>query len=185
MTFSIRPAKIDDIPAITAIYAESVINGTASYELVAPGQDEMARRFEANTRQGYPFIVAEDSGGIILGYAYASAFRTRPAYRWLVEDSIYLAPSAQGKGIGRALLERLLRLCEELGFRQMVAVIGGASAASVRLHGSLGFELTGTLRGTGFKHGRWLDTVLMQKALGDGNRTDPDQACYPGTLFGG
>src|SRR5690606_19462093 len=129
--------------------------------------------------QGYPYIAAEDETGRLIGYAYASAFRTRPAYRWLVEDSIYLSPEARGKGTGKALLRELLGRCEALGFRQMVAVIGGASPASVSVHKSLGFEMTGTLKGTGFKHGRWLDTVLMQIALGDGTKTLPDMAAYP------
>ena len=183
MTFILRDATPDDLPAISAIYRESVLNGTASYELVPPDQAEMARRFSEIRASGYPYIAAEGEDGALLGYAYASAFRTRPAYRWLVEDSIYLAPEARGRGIGRALLAELLRRCEALGFRQMVAVIGGASAASVAVHRSLGFDLTGTLKGTGFKHGRWLDTVLMQISLGEGATSEPDPAAYPGSLF--
>jgi L-amino acid N-acyltransferase YncA len=144
----------------------------------------MGRRFAAITSQGYPYIAAVDEDGSVLGYAYASAFRTRPAYRWLVEDSIYLAPSARGRGLGRALLQRLVEDCTALGFRQMVAVIGGANPASVALHRGLGFEMTGILKGTGFKHGQWLDTALMQLALGDGLTTDPDERTYPGTLHG-
>lgn len=185
MTIRIRNASPSDLPAITEIYRDSVENGVASYELTPPDLAEMTKRFEAITSQGYPYIAAEDETGSLIGYAYASAFRTRPAYRWLVEDSIYLSPEARGKGIGKALLKELLARCETLGFRQMVAVIGGASPASVSVHKSLGFEMTGTLKGTGFKHGRWLDTVLMQIALGDGTQTLPDMAAYPGSLFAG
>ncbi|TWF50216.1 GNAT family N-acetyltransferase [Neorhizobium alkalisoli] len=183
MTFHLEDATAADIAAITEIYRDSVLTGTASYEITPPDEAEMASRFEAITAKGYPYIAARDEDGALLGYAYASAFRTRPAYRWLVEDSIYLAPAARGRGVGKALLKELLVRCEALGFRQMVAVIGGASPASVGVHKSLGFEMTGTLKGTGFKHGKWLDTVLMQIELGDGKATDPDLKTYPGTLF--
>lgn len=182
MSFSLRDAHLADLPAITAIYADSVTHGTASYEMTPPDQAEMRERFLAITSRGYPYIAAEGQDGALLGYAYASAFRTRPAYRWLVEDSIYLAPEARGRGIGRALLGELVSRCTTLGFRQMVAVIGGASPASIAVHHAQGFELSGTLRGTGFKHGRWLDTVMMQCSLGEGNTSDPDQLAYPGTL---
>ncbi|MBU1316134.1 MAG: GNAT family N-acetyltransferase [Alphaproteobacteria bacterium] len=182
MSFSLRDARLSDLAAITAIYADSVTNGTASYEMTPPDEAEMQERFLAITSRGYPYIAAEGHDGAFLGYAYASAFRTRPAYRWLVEDSIYLAPAARGQGIGRALLAELVDRCTTLGFRQMVAVIGGASPASIALHHAHGFELSGTLKGTGFKHGRWLDTVMMQRRLGDGNTSDPDQLAYPGTL---
>ncbi|KEQ07074.1 GNAT family N-acetyltransferase [Pseudorhizobium pelagicum] len=182
MSFSLRDARLSDLAAITAIYADSVTNGTASYEMTPPDEAEMQERFLAITSRGYPYVAAEGRDGTFLGYAYASAFRTRPAYRWLVEDSIYLAPEARGKGIGRALLAELVDRCTTLGFRQMVAVIGGASPASIALHHAQGFELSGTLKGTGFKHGRWLDTVMMQRSLGDGNTSDPDQLAYPGTL---
>lgn len=185
MIFSLRDACSADLPEITAIYTESVLNGAASYELAPPDQAEMEARFLAITSKGYPYIAAESPDGLLLGYAYASAFRTRPAYRWLVEDSIYLAPGARGRGIGKALLAELVARCATLGFRQMVAVIGGASPSSVAVHQALGFELTGTLKATGFKHGRWQDTVLMQIALGDGTATDPDPETYPGTLYPG
>lgn len=185
MLFSLRNADLSDLPAITAIYADSVLHGTASYELDPPEEAEMQERFLAITSKGFPYIAAEDPDGVLLGYAYASSFRTRPAYRWLVEDSIYLAPAARGRGIGRALLADLLQRCTQLGFRQMVAVIGGASDASVALHKSLGFETTGTLKGTGFKHGRWLDTVLMQLELGEGTASEPDPQSYPGSLYAG
>jgi phosphinothricin acetyltransferase len=185
MTYRLRDARTSDLPAITAIYRESVLTGVASYEISPPSQAEMESRFAAIIGQGYPYISAEADDGTLLGYAYASAFRTRPAYRWLVEDSIYLAPEARGKGIGKALLADLLARCTALGFRQMVAVIGGASPASIAVHRAAGFEMTGTLNGTGFKHGTWLDTMLMQVALGDGKQTDPNPDAYPGTLFKG
>jgi L-amino acid N-acyltransferase YncA len=183
MIFSIRDARTADLATITEIYSDSVLTGTASYEITPPDFAEMTTRHAGIVERGYPFIVAEADDGRLLGYAYASAFRTRPAYRWLVEDSIYLARQAQGKGIGRALLKELLTRCEVLGFRQMVAVIGGASPASIAVHKSLGFEMTGTLKGTGFKHGKWLDTALMQIALGEGKETEPNVSAYPGSLF--
>ncbi|MGN6548337.1 MAG: GNAT family N-acetyltransferase [Pararhizobium sp.] len=185
-TVSIRTASPEDLPAITAIYAESVKNGVASYELVPPTLDEMRARFVAVTGEGYPYVVAEAAnGGGIAGYAYASAFRTRPAYRWLVENSIYLDPASRGQGLGRLLLDELVRRCTSLGFRQMIAVIGGAHPASVGVHRAAGFVECGRMTATGFKHGRWLDTVLMQLPLGEGAKSDPDPETYPGTLFKG
>jgi L-amino acid N-acyltransferase YncA len=165
MSFALRPASLADFDVITTIYRECVENGTATYELTAPTREEMARRFQTNTKRGYPYIVAEDAGQVI-GYAYASPFRDRPAYRFLVEDSIYLASEARGKGAGRRLL-----------------VIGGAHPASVGVHRAAGFTMIGTMPGTGFKFGRWLDTVIMQKELGEGLATLPDEGSYPGTLF--
>ncbi|MHB0951629.1 MAG: GNAT family N-acetyltransferase [Allorhizobium sp.] len=185
MSFALRNAVSTDVPSIAEIYADAVLTGTASYELVPPGESEMMSRFGAITAQGYPYIAAVGPGGEFLGYAYASAFRTRPAYRWLVEDSIYLSREARGVGIGKALLLELVRRSTALGFRQMAAVIGGASPASVGLHRACGFEMAGKLTGTGFKHGKWLDTVLMQLALGEGDSTEPDETVYPGTLFTG
>jgi len=138
MTVTLRDAAAADLAAITRIYAEAVLTGTASYELVAPDEVEMMARFEATTRQGYPYIVAVDPTGTVLGYAYVSAFRTRPAYRWLVEDSIYIAAKARGRGIGKLLLEALVQRATALGFRQMVAVIGGASLASIAVHRACG-----------------------------------------------
>jgi len=181
----IRDATQSDLPEITRIYTDSVLNGVASYELVAPDAAEMGLRMQAITDKGYPYLIAEDEDGAVLGYAYASAFRTRPAYRWLVEDSIYLAPEARGRGVGRALLDALIAQCEALGFRQMVAVIGGAHPASIALHQKAGFVSSGMITGSGHKHGRWLDTVFMQRPLGEGNQTDPDPMSYPGTLFAG
>jgi len=185
MFFILRDAVSTDVPSIAEIYADAVLTGTASYELVPPTENEMTSRFAAITAQGYPYIAAVGSGGEFLGYAYASAFRTRPAYRWLVEDSIYLSRDARGMGIGKALLSELVRRTTALGFRQMAAVIGGASPASVGLHRACGFEIAGKLTGTGFKLGKWLDTVLMQLALGEGDSTNPDETVYPGTLFTG
>jgi phosphinothricin acetyltransferase len=171
----IRDGRADDIPVITTIYADAVRHGTASWELEPPSQGEMQRRFEALVADGYPYLVAL-RGEDILGYAYAGAYRPRPAYRSTVEDSIYLARQAQGMGIGRALLAALITACEARGFRQMVAVIGdgnGASQASRRLHEQAGFQLIGTARSVGYKHGRWLDQMLMQKELGEGDQTPP------------
>lgn len=180
---SLRPATLRDIAAITAIYRHSVLNGTASYEIIPPDETEMARRMQGVKEQSFPYIVAEDEGGHLLGYAYASPFRTRPAYRWLVEDSIYLAADAQGKGVGKALLKALIEQCTALGFRQMIAVIGGASPASIGVHTSLGFTHAGGITGSGFKMGQWLDTVFMQRTLGEGNQTLPDESAYPGNLL--
>ena len=182
MPLEIRDLTLSDLSAVTAIYADAVENGTASYELVPPDLQEMTGRYQALKAKGYPYLAALDESGTLLGYAYASAFRTRPAYRWLVEDSIYINPSTRGRGVGKALLTELLQRCESLGFRQMVAVIGGASEASMAVHRSCGFEMAGRLVGTGFKHGLWLDTVFMQKALGAANTAAPDLGAYPATL---
>ncbi|MCD1635068.1 GNAT family N-acetyltransferase [Martelella mediterranea] len=172
MTATLRPASPADLSAITEIYAECVLNGVASYELEPPSREEMEARMTAITAAGYPYLAATE-GDRVIGYAYASAFRTRPAYRWLVENSVYLSPEARGKGVGKSLLSQLVTECETRGFRQMVAVIGGASPASIALHTALGFTEAGRLTGTGFKHGKWLDTVFMQRPLGEGNRSDP------------
>jgi phosphinothricin acetyltransferase len=172
---SIRPADPVDIPAITAIYAHAVLHGTASWELDPPDEAEMLRRREAILAGGYPYLVAEHAG-LVLGYAYAGAYRPRPAYRATVENSIYIAPDAQGLGVGAALLEALMAECSARGFRQMIAVIGdgtGASIGSRRLHERAGFRLIGVAEKVGYKHGRWLDQMLMQKELGEGDRTPP------------
>jgi phosphinothricin acetyltransferase len=169
----IRPARPDDIPAIAAIYAHAVIHGTASFELAPPDAAEMTRRFEALASGGYPYLVAQ-AEGTILGYAYAGPYRPRPAYRSTVEDSVYVAPEAQGRGVGRALLAALIEASEALDFRLMVAVIGDAeSRGSIRLHESLGFAHVGALEPVGYKHGRWLATVLMQRVLGPGGDSPP------------
>jgi phosphinothricin acetyltransferase len=176
MTALVRPSQDVDVAAITAIYAEAVIHGTASFELEPPSEAEMARRRAALLQGGYPYLVAE-GGGVILGYAYAGAYRTRPAYRSTVEDSVYVTPSAQGRGVGRALLAALIAACEASDFRRMIAVVGDkASIGSIRLHESLGFQPAGVLEAVGYKHGRWLATVLMQRVLGAGTSSPPKQS---------
>jgi len=170
----IRPAQPLDLPAITGIYDHAVRNGTASFEIEPPDEAEMRRRFEAMRASGHPYLVA-DCSGAIAGYAYAGPYRARPAYHWCVEDSIYVAPQWQGHGIGRLLLERLVDAAATAGFRQMIAVIGdSANTASIGLHRMAGFRLVGTFDDVGFKFGRWLDSVLMQRALGPGAITPPD-----------
>jgi phosphinothricin acetyltransferase len=180
-----RPATLTDIGCITEIYADAVLNGTASYELEPPTPGDMAERFETLRSNGYPYIVAQDDEGTVLGYAYASAFRTRPAYRFIVEDSIYVAPQAKGRGVGRLLLEALIEAVAALGFRQVIAVIGDgtAASASVKLHEKIGFQHSGRLEGSGYKHGRWLDTVFMQLELNGGAKAAPDPQSWPERKF--
>jgi L-amino acid N-acyltransferase YncA len=174
MRLIIRPSRENDIPAITAIYAHAVQHGTASFELEPPNEAEMARRRNALLADGFPYLVAEKAGDI-LGYAYAGQYRPRPAYRYAVEDSLYIAPEHQGRGIGKALLAELVTICEGIGFRQMVAVIGDSqSLGSIATHRACGFEPSGVVRNVGFKHGRWLDQVLMQRPLGEGAQTRPE-----------
>jgi phosphinothricin acetyltransferase len=169
----IRPAQPGDLGFITAIYDHAVRHGTASFELDPPDAREMTRRYESLRAGGYPYLVAELDGEVS-GYAYAGPYRARPAYRWSVVDSIYIAPQAQRRGIGRALLTRLLAEAEAGGFRQMIAVIGdSANTGSIELHRDAGFRLVGTFENVGFKFGRWLDSVLMQRALGRGATTTP------------
>ncbi len=173
MSILIRDSRDSDIPAIAAIYAPAVLTGTSSFELDPPDIAEMARRRAGLIEQGFPYLVAE-TGGVLTGYCYAGPYRPRPAYRHTVEDSIYIAPASQGQGIGRALLSALIAVCEAQGFRQMVAVIGdSASVASIGLHRAHGFTPSGTVRSVGFKHGRWLDQVLMQRDLGAGDAEPP------------
>jgi phosphinothricin acetyltransferase len=170
---SIRPAGPADIAAITRIYAHAVEHGTASFELEPPDRSEMARRQQELLTNGYPYLVAERAGAVA-GYAYAGPYRARPAYHWSLEDSIYVAPGLHRQGIGRLLLDRLIAQAQMRGFRQLIAVIGdSAQAASVAVHVATGFRLVGTLQSVGFKHGRWLDTVLMQRPLGSGDATPP------------
>ena len=174
MTLAIRPAKISDIPAITAIYAPAVEHGTASFELEPPDETEMARRMENLIGNGFPYIVAEIEGALA-GYAYAAPYRVRPAYRLTVENSVYIAPDMQRHGVGRALLAALIEACDARNYRQMIAVIGDSTkqAASIGLHKALGFRHVGVIEDVGFKHGRWLDSVLMQRELGAGAKTKP------------
>jgi L-amino acid N-acyltransferase YncA len=169
----LRSAKPGDIPELTRIYAHAVRHGTASFELEPPDVAEMTRRYHALVERGYPYLVAQ-SAGEVLGYAYAGAYRARPAYRWTVENSIYVAPNVHRRGVGGALMRRLIEASEARGYRQMIAVIGdSANLASIELHRALGFHMVGTLTHTGFKFGRWLDTVLMQRSLGPGAAAPP------------
>jgi phosphinothricin acetyltransferase len=173
MVPTLRAAGLDDIPAITAIYAHAVNHGTASFELEPPDEAEMARRYRALEEGGYPYFVAERDGAIV-GYAYAGPYRARPAYRWTVEDSIYVDPRASRQGVGRALLDRLIAESTARGFRQMIAVIGDSEQiASIELHRAAGFRYVGNIENVGFKFGRWLDSVIMQRTLGPGAETPP------------
>ncbi len=168
MTPMVRQARTADIPAITGIYAEAVRHGTASFEIDPPDQAEMARRQRTLLEGGYPYLAAELDGAVA-GFAYAGPYRSRPAYRWSVEDSVYVAPAAFRRGLGRALLARLIGECAARGFRQMIAVIGdSAQTPSIELHRLAGFRLVGTIETIGFKSGRWLDSGLMQPPLGGG-----------------
>jgi L-amino acid N-acyltransferase YncA len=173
----IRPAIEADLPAITEIYEHAVLHGTATFELIPPDLAEMTRRYRALIEGGYPYFVATLDGEVA-GYAYAGAYRTRPAYRFTVENSIYLRPAIHRRGIGLRLLHRLIEECERRGYRQMIAVIGdSANAGSIGVHAACGFQMIGTHANVGLKFGRWLDTVMMQRPLGAGATTVPaDQA---------
>lgn len=169
----IRPSTDADLPAIQAIYAHAVTHGTGTFETEVPEVVEMARRRQEVLGRNLPWLVA-DRDGEVLGYAYANYFRPRLAYRFCVEDSIYLAPGAQGQGVGRLLLAELMARCEAAGARQILAVIGdAANAGSVGVHTALGFEHTGVLKSAGWKFGRWLDVVLMQRPFGLGDSASP------------
>ncbi len=174
MTVAIRPAVSADIPAITRIYTHAVEHGTASFELTPPDDAEMARRMARLVEGGFPYLTAE-VGGRLAGYAYAALYRERPAYRKTVEDSVYVAADMHRRGVGVALLDALMEEATARGFRQMIAVIGDSTrqAASIGLHEAAGFRHVGILQDVGFKHGRWLDSVLMQRALGAGGKTEP------------
>jgi len=171
----IRPATSADMGRVCAIYRHHVLTGTATFELVPPTPEEMQERFAAVRDKGFPWLVVEPAAGeAIAGYAYATSFRARPAYAWTVEDSIYLDPAATGRGHGRALLTHLIAACESIGLRQMIAVIGdSANTPSIALHRALGFADAGVQRAVGLKFGRWLDTVTMQRPLGEGGATIP------------
>ena len=175
MSIQIRPVSEADIATITAIYAAEVRELVNTYEYEAPDQAEMTRRMQDITARGFPYIVAEVDGQVA-GYAYANSYRGRIAYQWTVENSVYVASRFQGCGVGSTLLAALIEQCTERGFRQMIAVIGeAANTASVALHQRFGFTHVGTFRGIGRKHGRWLDTVQMQRALGDGADSAPEK----------
>ncbi len=173
MTIAISPAHVSDIPAIARIYAHAVETGTASFELEPPTEAEMAERMQALLDGKFPYFVAEIDGKIA-GYAYASLYRTRPAYRFTIEDSVYVAPDMHRRGVGKILLEKLIEACTAMGFRQMIAVIGDSDqAASIGVHKACGFAPAGNLKNIGWKFGKWLDTPLMQLALGPGATTKP------------
>ncbi|MBG1230836.1 N-acetyltransferase [Aestuariivirga litoralis] len=169
----IRRAVADDVPAITAIYAEHVLGGTASFDTVPRSEDATFARLEECDKRGWPFIVAAIHDAVA-GYAYVTQFRDRPAYQYSCENSIYLRGDHRGQGIGKVLLNRLVSAAEDSGFRQMIAVSGGGEPASVALHLACGFEMAGRMKSVGRKAGRWLDTVYLQKALGPGDGTAPE-----------
>jgi phosphinothricin acetyltransferase len=172
-SLEIRPAVVADLAAITEIYEHAVRFGTATFELDPPDLAEMTRRFHALMDGGFPYFVAVLDGRVV-GYAYAAPYRLRPAYRFTVEDSVYLHPAIHRRGIGRQLLQRLIGECEARGFRQMIAVIGdSANAGSVGVHAKCGFQMIGTHPNVGLKFGRWLDIVMMQLALGEGATSVP------------
>jgi len=172
----IRAAMVGDFETIQAIYAHHVLHGLASFEETPPDVDEMRRRWVAMTDLGLPYVVALDAHGAVLGYAYAGPYRSRPAYRHSVENSVYVAPDAHRRGVGGELLQRVIDDCTALGWvRQMIAVIGNSSnTGSIALHERFGFRAVGVLQSVGFKHGGWVDTVLMQRAISAGDATLPD-----------
>jgi len=173
-SLSLRPSTDADLPAIQAIYAHAVLHGTGTFETEVPDVAEMGRRRSEVLGRGLPWLVAERDGQV-LGYAYANYFRPRMAYRFCLEDSIYLHPDSQGQGLGRLLLAELISRCEALGARQMLAVIGDAeNQGSIGLHRALGFADKGVLKSAGWKFGRWLDVVLMQRQLGLGDTGSPE-----------
>jgi L-amino acid N-acyltransferase YncA len=170
----IRASRDDDIDAIAAFYQQSVATGTASWEYEAPSVEEMAKRRHAVVANGFPYLVAEINSRVV-GYAYASTYRARIGYRFVVEDSIYVAPDMQGRGIGKMLLMAVIAECEKLGFRQMIAVIGDSdNTGSITLHERCGFQHAGRFNGIGYKFGRWLDSVQMMRSLGAGSSSAPD-----------
>lgn len=182
MSVAIRASTDADIPAITAIYGWNVLNGLGTFEEVPPDEAEMARRRAAFLDRGLPYLVAELDGKV-LGYCYAGPFRLRAAYRYTVEDSVYVSPGAVGQGVGKALLAALIAQCEALGLRQMCAVIGDSgNTASIALHAALGFEKQGIFPAMGYKFDRWVDLVWMQRPLSAGDRTPPDA---PGMALSG
>jgi L-amino acid N-acyltransferase YncA len=173
--FLVRGSTADDILPVSHIYAHHVNHGTATFEITPPDGEEIARRRQSVLSEGLPYLVAECEGRVV-GYAYATLYRPRPAYRFTIEDSIYLHPGQARKGLGRLLLTELIRQCEEGRWRQMIAVIGDSgNTPSIRLHQALGFHHTGVFQAVGWKFGRWLDTVLMQRALGPGGQLAPPE----------
>ncbi len=172
----IRESVDADIPRVTEIYGRSVREETASFELEEPDAREIARRRRALLEAGYPYFVA-DMNDRVAGFAYAGAFRPRPAYRLTVESAVYVDPDIQRAGVGRLLMQQVITACEALGFRQMIAIVGGSDhVASIEFHKSLGFDDAGTVKSVGYKHGKWLDTVYLQRPLGAGDATPPESA---------
>jgi phosphinothricin acetyltransferase len=169
----LRPATSDDLPAIREIYAHHVLHGLASFEEEPPPLEELRRRFDDVRARRLPWIAAE-FGGVLAGYGYCAPYRSRSAYRYSLEDSVYVRNGSEGRGVGSAILAALIERAAALGYRQLVAVIGDSGhAASINLHASFGFLRVGTLRSVGFKFGRWVDSVLMQRPLGPGDATPP------------
>lgn len=178
----IRPATADDAGALAAIYGDAVLHGLGTFEEIPPDAEEMARRLAAVRDKGMPYVVAELDGQVA-GYAYASPFRPRTGYRYTAETSIYVAPSAKGRGLGSTLLAPVIAECERLGLRQLMAVVGGSeNLASIALHRAFGFEVQGVMTNVGFKFGRWIDIVMMQRSLNGGADSLPDR---PGLPLGG
>ena len=178
---AVRDSVEADLPAIQAIYAHHVRHGFASFEETTPDLDEMARRRAALLAGGYPYVVAEIDGAVV-GYAYVGPYRPRSAYSYTVENTVYVAPDATGLGVGRALLDALIVRCTALGYRQMVAVVGdSANAPSIRLHEALGFRRAATLHSVGYKLGRWVDSVILQRPLGEGGSAPPRGRTKPET----
>lgn len=179
---TIRASRADDAPALAEIYGDAVLHGTGTFEEVPPDAAEMARRREAVVARGLPYVVAELDGRVA-GYAYASPFRPRTGYRYTAETSIYIAPWAKGRGLGSALLAPVVAGCEALGLRQLMAVVGDSqNLASIALHRAFGFEVEGVMKAVGYKFGRWIDIVLMQRALNAGADAPP---VGPGLPLGG
>ncbi len=173
-TITVRGSRDADVPRITEIYSQSVIEGIASFELTPPEEQEMARRRTATLDKGMPHLVAEMDGKVI-GYAYAGLFRNRPAYGCTVENTVYIDSQAQRRGVGSLLTKKIIEACTAQGYRQMIAVISGVEeSASIKMHRALGFVDSGRNRAVGYKHGRWIDTFYLQLALGDGDASPPD-----------
>lgn len=173
----IRPSRDEDVAAITRIYAHHVLDGTGTFETTPPTEAEMAQRRADVLGKQLPWLVLEGDDGQVIGYAYGNWFKPRPAYRFSVEDSIYLAPEAAGRGLGRLLLAELVAVLERSGIRKVMAVIGDSdNAGSIGVHRALGFEHVGTVKACGWKFGRWLDIVLMERAIGEADRTPPQEA---------
>ena len=171
---SVRASTPQDLPAITRIYAHHVLHGTGSFETEAPSEAEMTRRRDEVLSRQLPYLVAEDDDAQILGFAYANWFKARPAYRFSAEDSIYVADGQHGRGLGRLLMNALIEHCEAAGVRKLIAVIGDSNnLGSVGVHRAAGFSQVGVMRSVGWKFGRWLDIVMMEKTLGDGDNSAP------------